>query len=61
MHSASFFFGNAIGPVVYGWALPRVGLPVTVVTAAAILMGVALVCARKLRRVRPDHARTTTA
>ncbi len=54
MHSASFFFGNAIGPVVYGWALPTVGLPVTVVTAAAILMGVALVCARKLRR--PRHA-----
>jgi len=50
MHSAAFFFGNAIGPVVYGWALPTVGLPVTVVTAAVILMGVALVCARKLRR-----------
>jgi predicted MFS family arabinose efflux permease len=51
MHSAAFFFGNALGPVVYGWALPTVGLPVTVVTAAVILMGVALVCARKLRRV----------
>ena len=23
MHSASFFFGNAIGPVVYGLALPH--------------------------------------
>ena len=53
MHSASFFFGNAIGPVVYGWALPRVGLPATVLTAAAILLGVGLVCARKLRRARP--------
>jgi len=54
MHSASFFFGNAIGPVVYGWALPTVGLAPTVVIAAAILMGVALVCARKLRRTRPS-------
>jgi predicted MFS family arabinose efflux permease len=53
MHSASFFFGNAIGPVVYGWALPRVGLAAAVLTAAAILLGVGLVCARKLRRERP--------
>src|SRR5580704_13954355 len=53
MHSASFFFGNTIGPVVYGWALPHVGLPATVLTAAAILLGVGLVCARKLRRARP--------
>jgi predicted MFS family arabinose efflux permease len=53
MHSASFFLGNAIGPVVYGWALPRVGLAPTVLTAAAILLGVGLVCARKLRRERP--------
>src|ERR1700722_11263476 len=53
MHSASFFFGNAIGPVVYGWALPRVGLAASVLTAAAILLGVGLVCARKLRRERP--------
>jgi predicted MFS family arabinose efflux permease len=52
MHSAAFFFGNAIGPVVYGWALPTVGLPVTVITAAVILMGVALVCASTLRRTR---------
>jgi predicted MFS family arabinose efflux permease len=52
MHSASFFFGNAIGPVVYGWALPRVGLAPTVLVAAAMLMGVALVCAHKLRRER---------
>ena len=53
MHSASFFLGNAIGPVVYGWALPRVGLAPTVLTAAAILLGVGLVCARELRRERP--------
>ena len=53
MHSASFFFGNAIGPVVYGWALPRVGLGPTVLFAAAMLAGVAAVCSRKLRRERP--------
>jgi predicted MFS family arabinose efflux permease len=50
MHSAAFFFGNAIGPVVYGWALASVGLAPTVVTAGVILVGVGLVCAARLRR-----------
>jgi predicted MFS family arabinose efflux permease len=51
MHSASFFLGNAIGPVVYGLALPAVGLTATVVPAGAILIGVGVVCAGALRRV----------
>src|SRR5215813_3175387 len=50
MHSASFFFGNALGPVVYGVALPAAGLTATVTVAGAILIGVGLVCARTLRR-----------
>ncbi|HEY2136263.1 MAG TPA: MFS transporter [Xanthobacteraceae bacterium] len=53
MHSASFFFGNAIGPVVYGLALPAVGLTATVVTGGAILFGVGIVCAHTMRRVPP--------
>ena len=58
MHSASFFFGNAIGPVVYGWTLPSVGLTATVLPAGAILIGVGLVCARKLRRERASNERS---
>lgn len=50
MHSASFFFGNALGPVVYGWTLSTVGLTATVLPAGAILIGVGIVCARWLRR-----------
>jgi predicted MFS family arabinose efflux permease len=50
MHSASFFLGNALGPVVYGWTLPAVGLAATVLPAGAILIGVGIVCARTLRR-----------
>jgi predicted MFS family arabinose efflux permease len=50
MHSASFFLGNALGPVVYGWTLPGVGLAATVVPAGMILIGVGIVCARTLRR-----------
>ena len=54
MHSASFFLGNAFGPVVYGVALASVGLTATVVTAGAVLIGVGLVCASRLRRDRTD-------
>jgi predicted MFS family arabinose efflux permease len=50
MHSASFFLGNALGPVIYGATLPTIGLTATVVPAGAILLGVGLVCARRLRR-----------
>ncbi len=50
MHSAAFFFGNALGPVVYGWMLGAVGLTATVLPAGAILIGVGIVCARWLRR-----------
>jgi predicted MFS family arabinose efflux permease len=56
MHSASFFFGNAIGPVVYGWTLSAVGLTATVLPAGAILIGVGIVCARTLRRERATVA-----
>jgi len=50
LHSASFFLGNALGPIVYGAALPTVGLAATVVTCGAILIGVGIVCAHRLRR-----------
>lgn len=50
LHSTFFFFGNALGPVIYGLMLPSVGLTATVVPAGAVLIGVAVVCARTLRR-----------
>jgi predicted MFS family arabinose efflux permease len=53
LHSTFFFFGNAVGPVVYGAALPAVGLAGTVIPAGAILIGVGVVCASRLRRDRP--------
>jgi predicted MFS family arabinose efflux permease len=54
MHSAAFFFGNALGPVVYGVALPTAGLGPTVVVSGMILTGVGFVCARLLRRERAE-------
>ena len=50
MHSAAFFFGNALGPVVYGWRRSTVGLTATVLPAGVILIGVGIVCSRWLRR-----------
>jgi predicted MFS family arabinose efflux permease len=50
MHSTFFFFGNALGPVIYGVALASAGLTATVVTAGAALIGVGAICARRLRR-----------
>jgi predicted MFS family arabinose efflux permease len=50
LHSAAFFLGNALGPVVYGWTLSTVGLTATVLPAGAILIGVGIVCSRWLRR-----------
>src|SRR5262249_33605725 len=53
MHSAAFFLGNALGPVAYGWTLSTVGLTATVLPAGAILIGVGIVCSRRLRRGPP--------
>lgn len=50
LHSSFFFFGNAIGPIVYGVALPTVGLTATVVASGLVLITVGLVCSRWLRR-----------
>jgi len=50
MHSTFFFFGNALGPVIYGLALSTLGLAATVIPFGAILIGVGIVCARTLRR-----------
>ncbi len=52
LHSTFFFFGNALGPVIYGATLPALGLGASVVPAGAMLIAVGLVCARTLRRDR---------
>lgn len=57
LHSAFFFCGNALGPVVYGISLGHAGLMPTVVAAGAILIAVGLVCSRTLRRGRPGSGR----
>jgi predicted MFS family arabinose efflux permease len=48
LHSAFFFGGQAIGPVVYGFALPRLGVVASLSAAAAVMLLVGVAAARLL-------------
>jgi predicted MFS family arabinose efflux permease len=54
LHSAFFFLGQALGPLVYGAGLGHVGLTGTVLTTGALLIVVGAVCAHYLRRGPPE-------
>ncbi len=54
MHSSSFYFGQAIGPVYYGFAFSHVGTSAPLVLGAAVILAIGLVCARFLRHRRRD-------
>jgi predicted MFS family arabinose efflux permease len=48
LHAFSFFLGQALGPIVYGLALPSAGAPISLVGGAAILAGTGLAASRLL-------------
>lgn len=50
LHSSSFYMGQAIGPVIYGFGFAHGGVEPTMLTGAAVILGVGVVCARLLRR-----------
>jgi predicted MFS family arabinose efflux permease len=53
MHSSFFFTGQAIGPVLYGFGYAHGTLELQMFLGSAVVIAVALVCARFLRhRVR---------
>jgi predicted MFS family arabinose efflux permease len=52
LHSASFYFGQAIGPIYYGYAFEHFGLAPPPLIGAAVILVVGLVCARFLRHRR---------
>ncbi len=49
-HTAFFFLGQAIGPVVYGIGLGSVGIIPVLLCGSAVLMATGLICALRLRR-----------
>jgi predicted MFS family arabinose efflux permease len=50
LHSSSFYFGQAVGPVIYGLGFAHGGAEPTILAGALVVLGVGIVCARLLRR-----------
>ena len=54
MHSSSFYFGQAIGPVYYGFAFSHAGTSEPLLFGAVVILAIGFVCARFLRHRRGD-------
>lgn len=52
MHSSSFFSGQAIGPIYYGFAFGHFGLSAPPLLGAGVIVIIGLVCSRFLRHRR---------
>ena len=50
LHSSSFYLGQALGPVIYGFGFAHGGAEPTIIFGALVILGVGVVCARLLRR-----------
>jgi predicted MFS family arabinose efflux permease len=50
LHSSSFFFGQALGPIVYGFGFAHGGPEPTILFGALVVLGVGIVCSQMLRR-----------
>jgi predicted MFS family arabinose efflux permease len=56
LHSFFFFLGQSIGPIFYGFGIFNIGKVPTVLSAAAVMVGLGLTCARWLRQTTPADA-----
>ena len=50
LHSSSFYLGQAVGPVIYGFGFAHGGPEPTIFVGAFVLLGVGIMCAQLLRR-----------
>jgi len=57
LHSFFFFMGQTLGPIAYGFGIQHAGKVPTLLTAAAIMVALGIVCARLLRQTRAADAR----
>jgi DHA1 family inner membrane transport protein len=55
LHSCFFYLGQATGPVVYGFGFAHGGERASLITGAAVVVGVALTCAKLLRHKAVSH------
>jgi predicted MFS family arabinose efflux permease len=56
LHAFSFFLGQALGPMVYGIALPAIGATVSLTVGAAILVATGIVASQLLGPAMPKGA-----
>jgi predicted MFS family arabinose efflux permease len=56
LHSFFFFMGQTVGPIGYGLGLHHIGKLATLLSAAAVIVVLGLVCARLLRQRKPADA-----
>jgi predicted MFS family arabinose efflux permease len=56
LHAFSFFLGQALGPMVYGIALPAIGATVSLTVGAAILVATGIVASQLLGPAMPRGA-----
>jgi predicted MFS family arabinose efflux permease len=57
MHSSTFYFGQAIGPIYYGFAFSQVGMMEPLLFGSAVILVIGLICARLLRHPQRHPAR----
>jgi predicted MFS family arabinose efflux permease len=50
LHSSSFYLGQAVGPVIYGFGFAHGGPEPTIFAGALVILAVGFVCSRMLRR-----------
>jgi len=50
LHSSSFYLGQAVGPVIYGFGFAHGGAEPTIFLGALVMLGVGITCSRLLRR-----------
>jgi predicted MFS family arabinose efflux permease len=54
LHSSSFYLGQAVGPVIYGYGFAHGGPEPSIFVGAAVVMAVGIVCSRLLRHRATD-------
>jgi predicted MFS family arabinose efflux permease len=59
LHAFFFFMGQTVGPIAYGFGIQHAGKVPTLLTAAAIMIALGIVCAKLLRQTRPADAAVT--
>jgi predicted MFS family arabinose efflux permease len=57
LHSFFFFMGQTLGPIAYGFGIQHAGKVPTLLTAAAVMVVLGIVCAQLLKQTRPSDAR----